>query len=395
MEGKQIIHIDLDSFFVSVECRSNPFLYGKPVAIGGSSERGVVASCSYEARRFGVHSAMPGKLAKQLCPELLFIRGDYDSYSKASIEITEMINEAVPVFEKTSIDEFYMDMTGFDDFDGTLAYSKELREKIIKETSLPISFGMSKNKTVSKVATGLAKPNNYKYVNFGDERSFLAPLPVRKLPMIGEKTGESLRKMGVQKVYTLQQMPVQLLQSAFGKQGIMMWEKANAIDNSAIVPYTDRKSLSNEETFDKDTMDVGMLESLLVSMTEDLCFKMRNENFLTGCISVKIRYSDFNTYTQQVKIPYSASDHQLIPQVKLLFKKLYNRRMLIRLIGVRLSKLVRGHQQIHLFNDDENQIQLYQALDHINKKFGNKSVHRAITMGVNPRSFNPFNGMCT
>ncbi|MBC7653611.1 MAG: DNA polymerase IV [Oligoflexus sp.] len=393
MEGKQIIHIDLDSFFVSVECRSNPHLLGRPVAIGGSSERGVVASCSYEARKYGVHSAMPGRLAKQLCPDLLFIRGDYDSYSKASLEVTEIINEAVPVFEKTSIDEFYMDMTGFDDFNGTLRYSKELREKIIKETALPISFGMSKNKTVSKVATGLAKPNNYKYVNFGEEKSFLAPLPVRKLPMIGEKAGESLRKMGIKKVFTLQQMPLQLLQSAFGKHGTMMWEKANAIDNSSIIPYTERKSLSSEETFDKDTMDVEMLECLLVSMTEDLCFKMRKENFLTGCVSVKIRYSDFNTYTQQIKITYSASDHELIPQVKMLFKKLYNRRMLIRLIGVRLSKLVRGHQQIHLFNDNENHIHLYQALDSINNRFGNKSVHRAITMGINSRSFNPFNGI--
>ncbi|OAQ39521.1 DNA polymerase IV [Pedobacter psychrophilus] len=393
MDENQIIHIDLDSFFVSVECRSNPCLLGKPVAIGGSSERGVVASCSYEARKYGVHSAMSGRLAKQLCPELLFIRGDYDSYSKASLEITEMINEAAPVFEKTSIDEFYMDMTGFDDFNGTLEYSKELRQRIIKETALPISFGMSKNKTVSKVATGLAKPNNYKYVNFGDEKSFLAPLSVRKLPMIGEKAGESLRKMGIKKVFTLQQMPLQLLQSAFGKHGTMMWEKANAIDNSSIIPYTERKSLSSEETFDKDTMDIGMLECLLVSMTEDLCFKMRNENFLTGCVSVKIRYSDFNTYTQQIKISYSSSDHELIPQVKMLFKKLYNRRMLIRLIGVRLSKLVRGHQQIHLFNDNENHIQLYQALDNINNRFGNKSVHRAVTMGINSRSFNPFNGI--
>jgi DNA polymerase-4 len=393
MERKQIIHIDLDSFFVSVECRSNPYLMGKPVAIGGSSDRGVVASCSYEARKYGVHSAMSGRLAKQLCPELLFIRGDYDSYSKASIEVTEIINEAVPVFEKTSIDEFYMDMTGFDDFNGTLEYSKELRQRIIKETALPISFGMSKNKTVSKVATGLAKPNNYKYVNFGEEKSFLAPLSVRKLPMIGEKTGESLRRMGIKKVFTLQQMPLQLLQSAFGKYGTMMWEKANAIDNSPITPYTDRKSFSSEETFDKDTMDVAMLECLLVSMTEDLCFKMRNENFLTGCVSVKIRYSDFNTYTQQIKISYSASDHELIPNVKMLFKKLYNRRMLIRLVGVRFSKLVRGHQQIHLFNDNENHIQLYQALDNINNRFGNKSVHRAVTMGINSRSFNPFNGI--
>jgi DNA polymerase-4 len=393
MLQKQITHIDLDSFFVSVECRTNAKLLGKPVAIGGAGDRGVVASCSYEARKYGVHSAMPGKLARQLCPDLIFLKGDYESYSTASNEVTKIIEESVPLFEKTSIDEFYMDMTGMDQFFGTLKYAKELREKIIHETGLPISFGLSKNKTVSKVATGLAKPNGYKYVTYGEEKSFLAPLSVRKIPMIGEKTAENLRKMGVQKIYTLQEMPMRLMESAFGKHGVMMWEKANAIDHSSITPYVDRKSLSSEETFEKDTMDIQMLESLIVSMTEDLCFKLRKENFLSGCISVKIRYSDFNTHTQQIKIPYTAADHLLIPQVKELFKKLYNRRMLIRLVGVRLTQLVRGHHQIHLFNDSENQINLYQALDYINKRFGNKSVHRAVSTGIKTRSFNPFNGM--
>jgi DNA polymerase-4 len=393
MLQKQIKHIDLDSFFVSVECRSNSQLLDKPVAIGGSADRGVIASCSYAARKFGVHSAMPGKLAKQLCPDLIFLRGDYESYSKASAEVTQIIEEAVPLFEKTSIDEFYIDMTGMDQFFGALKYATELRTKIIKETGLPISFGLSKNKTVSKIATGLAKPNGYKYINHGEEKTFLAPLSVRKIPMIGEKTAENLRKMGVQKIYTLQQMPMQLLEAAFGKQGIMMWEKANAIDNSNITPYVDRKSLSSEETFEKDTMDIPMLESLLVSMTEDLCFKMRKENFLAGCVSVKIRYSDFNTHSQQIKIPFTAADHLLIPQIKELFKKLYHRRMLIRLIGVRFSQLVRGHHQIHLFNDTETQINLYQAMDHINKRYGNKTVHRAISKGLKTIDFNPFNGV--
>jgi len=393
MLQKQIKHIDLDSFFVSVECRSNNQLLDKPVAIGGSGDRGVIASCSYAARKFGVHSAMPGKLAKQLCPDLIFLRGDYDSYTKASTEVTQIIEEAVPLFEKTSIDEFYIDMTGMDQFFGALKFATELRTKIIKETGLPISFGLSNNKTVSKIATGLAKPNGYKYVNYGDEKTFLAPLSVRKIPMIGEKTAENLRKMGVQKIYTLQEMPMQLLEAAFGKQGIMMWEKANGIDNSVITPYVDRKSISSEETFDKDTMDIPMLESLMVSMTEDLCFKMRKENFLAGCVSVKIRYSDFNTHSQQIKINYTAADHLLIPQVKELFKKLYHRRMLIRLIGVRFSQLVRGHHQIHLFNDTETQINLYQAMDHINKRYGNKTVHRAVTKGLKTKDFNPFNGI--
>ena len=390
---KQIAHIDLDSFFVSVECRANTKLLGKPVAIGGSGDRGVIASCSYEARKFGVHSAMPGKLAKRLCPELIFLRGDYDSYSKASHEVTEIITEAIPVFEKTSIDEFYMDMTGMDQFFGTFKYAKELREKIIHETGLPISFGLSKNKTVSKVATGLAKPNGYKYVNYGDEKTFLAPLSVKKIPMIGEKTVQNLRRMGVEKVYTLQQMPVQLLESAFGKSGTMMWEKANGIDLSPIRPYTDRKSLSSEHTFEKDTMDAGMLTSMLVSMTENLCYKMRQDNFLTSCVSVKIRYADFNTHTQQIKIPYTSADHILIPKIKALFQKLYQRRLLIRLIGVKFSDLVSGHYQINLFEDSLSQLHLYQALDKLNLRYGDKTVCRAIGLTNENKTFNPFKGI--
>ncbi len=395
MHARQIVHIDLDSFFVSVECRSNSKLLGKPVIIGGSSDRGVVASCSYEARKFGIHSAMPTRLAKQLCPDVIIVKGDYESYSKASIEVTQIIEEQVPVFEKASIDEFYIDMTGMDRYFGTLKHATELREKVIRETGLPISFGLSENKTVSKVATGIAKPNNYRFVEYGSEKSFLAPLPVRKIPMIGEKSAELLRRMGVEKVHTLQQMPSELLESAFGKPGIQMWEKANGIDNSPIVPYHDRKSLSAENTFEQDTMDIKMLEAMFISMTEDLCSKMRKENFLASCVAVKIRYSNFDTHTQQIKIPYTSADHKLIPLVKNLFNKLYQRRMLIRLVGVRFSSLAHGHYQINLFDDSVQQIHLYQALDKLNKRYGDKTVCRAIGMEMNTRSFNPFNGTQT
>lgn len=393
MHNRQIVHIDLDSFFVSVECRHNSKLLGKPVIIGGSSDRGVVASCSYEARKYGIHSAMPTRLARQLCPDVIIVHGDYESYSKASVEVTQIIEEQVPVFEKTSIDEFYIDMTGMDQYFGTLKHATELREKVIRETGLPISFGLSENKTVSKVATGIAKPNNYKFVEYGCEKSFLAPLPVRKIPMIGEKTAELLRRMGVEKVHTLQQMPIELLESAFGKPGTQMWEKANGIDTSPIVPFHDRKSLSAENTFDQDTMDLKMLEAMFISMTEDLCSKMRKENFLTSCVAVKIRYSNFDTHTQQIKIPYTSADHKLIPMVKDLFAKLYQRRMLIRLIGVRFSNLAHGHYQINLFDDSVQQIHLYQALDRLNQRYGDKTVCRAVGMEMNTRSFNPFNGV--
>jgi DNA polymerase-4 len=385
--------MDLDSFFVSVERLYDSRLNGKPILIGGSGDRGVVASCSYEARKFGVHSAMPMRTARQLCPEALIIRGDFEKYSQKSHEITEIIREDVPLFEKSSIDEFYIDYTGMDRFFGCFKMAKELREKILKESGLPISLGLSENKTVSKVATGEAKPNNYKEVIRGTEKPFLAPLSVRKIPMIGEKTSLTLYNMGVKTVKTLQVMPSELLEATFGKNGLSIWEKANGIDRSPVVPYSEAKSISSENTFEQDTIDVKMLEANLIAMTEQLAGKLRQKQQLTACVTVKIRYSDFDTHTVQQRIPYTSADHTLIKTVKELFKKLYTRRLLIRLIGVRFSNLVHGNYQINLFEDTEEQIRLYQALDKINVKYGDKTVCRAIGMQVGRRRFNPFNGV--
>ncbi|EKB49336.1 DNA polymerase IV [Cecembia lonarensis] len=391
--GRSIVHMDLDSFFVSVERLYDSRLNGKPILIGGSGDRGVVASCSYEARKFGVHSAMPMRTARQLCPEALIIRGDFEKYSQKSHEITEIIREDVPLFEKSSIDEFYIDYTGMDRFFGCFKMAKELREKILKESGLPISLGLSENKTVSKVATGEAKPNNYKEVIRGTEKPFLAPLSVRKIPMIGEKTSLTLYNMGVKTVKTLQVMPSELLEATFGKNGLSIWEKANGIDRSPVVPYSEAKSISSENTFEQDTIDVKMLEANLIAMTEQLAGKLRQKQQLTASVTVKIRYSDFDTHTVQQRIPYTSADHTLIKTVKELFKKLYTRRLLIRLIGVRFSNLVHGNYQINLFEDTEEQIRLYQALDKINVKYGDKTVCRAIGMQVGRRRFNPFNGV--
>jgi DNA polymerase IV len=392
-KGRSIVHMDLDSFFVSVERLYDSKLNGKPILIGGSGDRGVVASCSYEARKFGVHSAMPMRTARQLCPEALIIRGDFEKYSQKSQEITEIIREGVPLFEKSSIDEFYIDYTGMDRFFGCFKMAQELRQKIIKESGLPISLGLSENKTVSKVATGEAKPNNAKEIPRGLEKPFLAPLSVRKIPMIGEKTSHTLYNMGVKKVHTLQVMPAELLEATFGKNGRMIWEKANGIDRSLVTPYSEAKSISSENTFEQDTIDVKMLEANLIAMTEQLGTKLRQKQQLTACVSVKIRYSDFDTHTVQQRIPYTSADHTLITVVKELFKKLYNRRMLIRLIGVRFSHLVHGNYQINLFEDTQEQIRLYQALDRLNTKYGDKTVCRAIGLQVGRRRFNPFNGM--
>lgn len=371
-----VAHMDLDTFFVSVERLKDTRLQYKPVLVGGTGDRAVVASCSYEARAFGVHSAMPMRQAKLLCPEAIVVRGDYEHYSKYSNMVKEIIGEKVPLYEQSSIDEFYIDMSGMDKFFGTYTYMQELRNKVIKETGLPLSFGLSENKTVSKVATGEAKPNNHLKIDYGIEKSFLAPLSVRKIPMVGEVTSQLLRKMGIVKIRTVQEMPLEVMDNILGENGKMIWRKANGIDNSPVTPYTERKSLSSEETFEADTIDIKRIKTILAGMTERLAYQLRKEHKLTSNISVKIRYSDFETHTRQLRIPYTSADHTLIKNVKELFDKLYERRVLIRLIGVRFSGLVSGGYQINLLEDSEQIIRLYQEMDLLRKRFGEKAIRR-------------------
>lgn len=368
---RSIIHMDLDSFFVSVERLVDSSLKGKPVIIGGTSDRGVVASCSYEARQFGVHSAMPSKMARQLCPHAVFVKGDMDMYSKFSHTVTEIIEQESPLFEKASIDEHYIDITGMDRYvkDGML-WTKELRHKIISETGLPISFGLSQNKTVSKVATGESKPDGEKQVLIGAEKPFLAPLSIRKIPGIGDKTYPILRKMGIEKIETIQAMPVVMLQKVLGENGGSIWRKANGIDNNPLEPYTEQKSMSTETTYDKDTTDIDMLKKELTGMVHALAFDLRSQKKVTGCVTLKLKYSDFQTHTFQASIPYTASDHVLLQKILGLFAKNYSRRVLIRLIGIKFSNLVSGFNQINLFEDTEERIKLYSAMDKIRQKFG-------------------------
>lgn len=388
-----IMHMDLDTFFVSVERLLDSRLNGKPVLIGGVTDRGVVAACSYEARAYGVHSAMPMKRAKELCPEAIQIRGNSGTYSKYSEDVTAIIKEAVPLYEKTSIDEFYVDLTGLDKFFNSYQMGTELRKRIRDETGLPISFGMSKNKTVSKIATGVAKPDNQLRITNGEEKPFLAPLSVSKIPMVGEKTQQTLFSLGVKKILTIQEMPVELMEKVLGKNGVSIWRKANGIDTSLVVPYNERKSISTERTFDKDTIDIHKLKGILLAMAENLAFQLRRGLKLTACVTVKIRYSDFNTYTLQSRIPYTSADHVLIDRVMELFNKLHNKRLLVRLIGVKFSHLVEGGYQINLFGDAEEVISLYHAMDKIRDKYGDRKVMRAF--GIEARTisrFNPFTG---
>lgn len=391
---KTVLHLDLDTFFVSVERRLDSRLEGKPILVGGLSDRGVVAACSYETRGFGIHSGMPMKMAKELCPEAVQIRGNAGTYSKHSDEVTEIIKEKVPLFEKSSIDEFYADLTGMDRFFGSYKYASGIRQKIIKETGLPISFGLSVNKVVSKVATGQAKPNNQLKIDYGLEKTFLAPLSIKKIPMVGDKTYQILRNLGLRKVQTVQEMPMDVMQRVLGKNGTVIWKRANGIDYTPVIPFCERKSISTERTFDKDTIDVVKLRGILIAMTENLAYQLRRGEKLTACITVKIRYSDFNTYSKQLRIPYTSADHILIPKILELFRILYNRRLLVRLIGIRFSHLVSGNYQINLFEDTEEALNLYQAMDHIRNRYGDKSVVRASAMGKNTigRMHNPFNG---
>ncbi|MCX2574040.1 DNA polymerase IV [Pedobacter sandarakinus] len=379
---KHIIHMDQDAFFVSVELRKNPKLLGKPVIVGGTADRGVVTSCSYEARKFGVHAAMPGKMAKQLCPQAIFVRGNMDDYSKASHEITEIIAERVPLFEKASIDEHYIDMTGMDKFFGCMKFASNLRQTIIRETGLPISFGLSVNKTVAKIGTNECKPNGQLEVPYPQVRPFLNPLAVHKIPGVGDATYKKLSEMGVRKIQTLAEIPRELMFKILGQHGLSLWQKANGIDLAPVVPYRERKSIGTQTTFESDSMDIEKMKSILSGMVTNLTYELRSQQKLTACITVTIRYSNFETVTQQARIPYTALDSFLITKAQDLFKRLYTKRMLLRLIGVRLSHLVNGFEQIGLYHTSEQEYDLYQAMDRVRANYGIESVVKACI--VNP-----------
>ena len=390
---RSIVHMDLDTFFVSCERLLDSRLNHKPILIGGTSDRGVVASCSYEARKFGIHSAMPMRMAKQRCPEAIVIKGNSSTYTKYSRLVTDIIKEASPLYEKSSIDEFYIDFTGMDRFHGVLKYSSELRQRILKETGLPISFGLSENKTVSKIATGEAKPDNQIQISYGNEKNFLRPLSVRKIPMVGLKTYQSLCNLGIRTIKPIQEMPVEMMERIMGRNGVGIWKKANGIDLTPVVQHNERKSISTERTFNQDTTDVVKLKGILSAMAENLAYQLRRGDKLSGCVTVKVRYSDFQTQTIQKKIPYTAADHELIPMVLELFERAFSRRLLVRLIGVRYSSLVSGNYQLGLFGDTVDYTSLYNALDRIRLKYGDRSVIKAIGMEAKTiGGWNPFNG---
>ncbi len=373
---KSIVHIDLDTFFVSCERLKNSSLNSIPIIIGGG-DRGVVASCSYEARKFGVRSAMPIRMALRLCPEAQVIKGDMEYYSNMSHLVTEIIQEKVPVLEKASVDEFYLDLSGMDKFFGCYQWTSEIASTVMKNTGLPISFALSTNKTVSKIGTGEAKPTGKLELKPQFIQPFLNPLSVKKIPMVGDVTFQLLSRLGVRKIETLSQMPVDVLQQLIGKNGTELWKKANGIDNNPVIQYSERKSISTETIFAEDIIDLQNIRSILSGMVEQLCYQLRHEKWLTSTVSVRIRYANFDTETKQCKVPYTSADHTLLKYVSELFRKVYTRRMRIRLEGVRFTGLVHGNHQMNLFEDTEELILLYQSMDKIKDRFGSKSVGRA------------------
>ena len=373
---RAIAHMDLDTFFVSCERLRDSVLNKKPVIIGGG-DRGVVASCSYEARKFGVRSAMPIRMALRLCPEAQVIKGDMEYYSNMSHLVTEIIQEKVPILEKASVDEFYLDLSGMDKFFGCYQWTAEIANAVMKNTGLPISFALSTNKTVSKIGTGEAKPSGKLELKTEKIQPFLNPLSIKKIPMVGDVTFQLLSRLGVRKIETLSQMPVEVLQQLIGKNGSELWKKANGIDHNPVIQYSERKSISTETTFSEDTIDVQKIKSILSGMVEQLCYQLRREKWLTSTVSVRIRYANFDTEMKQCKVPYTSADHTLLKYALELFKKVYTRRMRIRLVGVKFTGLVHGNHQMNLFEDTEELISLYQTMDKIKDRFGTKSIGRA------------------
>lgn len=371
-----IAHFDLDAFFVSVECLLDPSLKGKPILVGGR-ERGVVAACSYEARKFGIHSAMPMKTAMRLCPHATVVKGHRGEYSKYSRIVTNIIAEKAPLFEKASIDEFYLDLTGMDKYFQPYQWTIDLRQEIIDKTGLPISFGLGGNKMIAKIATDAAKPNGYLFIPFGREKDFLAPLQVNKIHGVGKQTWQSLQAMGITTIKDLSEQPIELLEKRFGKYGGDLWRKSQGIHNGEVTPYHEAKSISTENTFEENITDITRLETELVHMTERVAYELRQDNKMAGCITVKIRYPDFETTSRQTSIDYTFYDDELLPQARDLFHKLWRKGTPVRLLGVRLSELTNEAVQTNLFSNVERKTELYKAIDDVKNRFGKNAISKA------------------
>ncbi|MGD0920935.1 MAG: DNA polymerase IV [Terriglobia bacterium] len=371
----QILHVDMDAFFVSVEELENPSLKGKAVIVGADPDgRGVVAAASYEARKFGVHSALPIRTAKKLCPHAVFLRDQYEKYREYSDKIGQIFSEFTPVVEMVSIDEAYLDLTGCERLHGSAFRAADRLIRTVKErTDLNCSVGVSTSHLVSKIASDQAKPHGLLYVLPGYEAKFLAPLPIRRMPGIGKVTEPELLSRGISTIGDLARAGPEKLKEWFGKYGEWLYDKSQGQDIEAYQYEEEPKSISHETTFDADINDVEELERTLSHLSQLVGRRLRDHSFFARTVGLKLRYADFRTLTRDVTLDEPTHlDSVIFESVLRLFDKAWNRKQKIRLLGVRTSNLEKGVFQRGLLEAPQKQKleRLAQAADKLRNRFG-------------------------
>lgn len=342
MEQRKILHIDMDAFFASVEQRDDPNLKGKPIAVGGSSERGVVAAASYEARKFGIFSAMPGKIARRKCPQLIFVRPNFEKYKQASRHVFAIFKEVTDMIEGLSLDEAYLDVTNnhWNEPSAT-RIAERIKETIVRELQLTASAGVASSKSVAKIASGYEKPNGITVVPPDRTMEFLRPQLIRKIPGVGPKTAERLQAMSIWRIGDIEKMEKEELISILGKQGGHIWRLANGIDLRAVSPHRERKSQSAERTFASDILNIEEIETTILHLIERVSFALQRVDFVGRTITLKIRYADFSTRTHSKTMASGTSNPESIfKSVQALLLHTNAGQIPVRLIGVGLSNLI-------------------------------------------------------
>ncbi len=373
-----IFHLDLDAFFVSVERIINPDLEGKPVIVGADPNgRGVVSACSYEAREYGLHSAMPIGQAYKLCPHGIYLHGHYKEYERYSEAVEKILMKYAPILEQASIDEFYMDFTGTTKIYGNiLSFAERLQREIWDLLGLPCSIGIGTNKTIAKIASDCYKPKGITYVIPGLEKEFLANMPLETIPGVGKVTIKHFNEKGFYKIKDITSIPKEYFSVTFGKSGVDIWDKANGYGNNILSITHTRKSLSKETTFDTDVIDKKKLEQTLFELSGKVCQLLRNEDWVASTITLKLRYTDFITITRAKTLRSATdSDDIIYSTILRLFRTEYTRRVGIRLLGISLSNLREYVEQDPIFEDTEvMKKRMYRAVSKIRDKFGFESI---------------------
>ena len=385
MAQRTIMHIDLDAFFVSVEQVFNPELKGKPVVVGGKpNHRGVVAAASYEARAFGVHSAMPLVTAARLCPQAIFIEGNYNRYAEASKKFMAVLADFSPFLEPVGIDEAYLDTTGFESLHGTIHnMAVRIKQRVKNELGLVASIGIASNKIVAKVASDHSKPDGLVEVPAGDEAAFFAPLPIGKLPGIGKKTEQVLRGLGITTLGELAKMPPPALKDRFGMYGEGLRQLARGIDDREILPPAEARSISRETTFATDSTDRDFLTATLRYLAERVGAELREGGRQTRCVVIKVRYSDFTTITRQRTLPQPVGTDEALFQTAadLLRVALASDGRAVRLIGTGVSNLSEPRQQLALWDMTDRRLEkLNRAIDRIRDRHGFTAIQTGRTL---------------